>query len=336
MKRLIAAWRAAVAQLERIEAGVREHSLGLTENRERLGDVEGRLAQLQERFDKAQEGTETHRDALELVEGAVEKLRRHLKGLRNEVRSGEKRGREQAEAGFEEVSRRVNRTLGRLNRIHSALSRLDSVLDAGEDEQFAEIARPLVESRRTMLGYDRLFGLWQAARNAAAIDGAAAEVGTFRGGSAALLARALQMFSGREREIHVVDTFEGHLDATFSEHDDEVQRGKFQETEFAEVSTFLADYPGTHVYMGDGPTVIGDWPGRCYNLVHLDVDLYQPTIDCLRYFAPRVPAGGIIVVDDYEAPACPGISVAVHEFLDGEPGFQTWRLRAEQIVLVKR
>lgn len=222
-----------------------------------------------------------------------------------------------------------------LERLAAQLARVSSAFEASLDPRFFQVATPLVESRRTMLGYDRLYTLWEAARNAAAVDGAAAEVGTFHGGSAALVAQALALFGG-SRDLHVVDTFEGHLDASFTAHDDEVQRGKFGEARFDDVRTFLGGWAGTHVYKGDGPVVVGGWPERRYAVVHLDVDLYQPTIDCLRYFGPRLAPGGVIVVDDYQAPSCPGISLAVHEYVDGNAGFQTWRLRAEQIVLVKR
>src|SRR5262249_21160701 len=115
------------------------------------------------------------------------------------------------------------------------LARLGPAFDPSIDPRFMEIAEPLVASRRTMLEYERLFTLWQAAGNVASIDLPAVEVGTFRGGSAALLAQAFHTLSGRARELHVVDTFEGHLDSTFSKHDPEVQRGKFRAVTYEDV-----------------------------------------------------------------------------------------------------
>ena len=263
-----------------------------------------RLAQIEARLDDA---AQRDADVIEALTG----IRKSLKSFRG----SEKRG---------------------IGRVAVLLARLKAAYDVSLDERFLDVATPLVQSRRTMLDLDRLFTLWESARNAAAVDGAAAEIGTFRGGSAALVAEALRRFGGTPRELHVVDTFEGHLDASFSAHDDEVQRGKFQQTQFEDVKAFLGGYPGAHVHMGDGPMVVAAWPERRYSLVHLDVDLYQPTLDCLRYFGPRLSPGAVLIVDDYEAPACPGIRVAVEEHLAADPGFQTWRLRAEQIVLVKR
>jgi predicted O-methyltransferase YrrM len=186
-----------------------------------------------------------------------------------------------------------------------------------------------------MLGYDRLFTLWQAAKNMAPLGLPVVEVGSFRGGSAALLAEALRMGAGEPRELHVVDTFEGHIDATFSAHDSEEHRGKFRDTTYDDVRAFLAAYPGVQVHKGDATAVIASWPERRYALVHLDVDLYRPTLDCLEYFGPRLAAGGVLVMDDYESPTCPGVSVAVQEYIARVPGFQTWRLQAEQMLLIR-
>jgi hypothetical protein len=81
--------------------------------------------------------------------------------------------------------------------------------------------------------------------------------------------------------------------------------------------------------------VVRAWPEREYGLVHLDVDLYQPTLDSLRYFGPRLAAGGVLIVDDFGSPTCPGIAEAVREYLGEAPGFQQWRMQAEQAVLIR-
>jgi hypothetical protein len=187
-----------------------------------------------------------------------------------------------------------------------------------------------------MLGYDRLFTLWQAALNVASLELPVVEVGTFRGGSAALIAEALRTVNSRA-DVHVVDTFEGHIDSTITAHDsDEHFGGKFAATSYEDVKAFLAGYPGLQVHQGDAATVIAGWPDRRYGMVHVDVDLYGPTLDCLRYFGPRLADGGVLVMDDYESPTCPGVSLAVHEYLStGGPRFQQWRLHAEQMLLIK-
>ena len=54
-----------------------------------------------------------------------------------------------------------------------------------------------------------------------------------------------------------------------------------------------------------------------FAFVHVDVDLYQPTLDSLKFFYPRLLPGGVIVVDDYGYSVFPGAKRAVDEFLRG-------------------
>jgi len=51
-------------------------------------------------------------------------------------------------------------------------------------------------------------------------------------------------------------------------------------------------------------------------LLHLDVDVYEPTVTALEYFYDRVVSGGIIVFDDYGV--FPGETKAVDQFLQGK------------------
>jgi len=48
--------------------------------------------------------------------------------------------------------------------------------------------------------------------------------------------------------------------------------------------------------------------------VHLDVDLYQPTLDSLQFFYDRMPRGGIILCADYGFITCPGARQAMDAF----------------------
>jgi predicted O-methyltransferase YrrM len=225
--------------------------------------------------------------------------------------------------------------VAQMKRVIGQLARLGPAFDITIDPRFHDAAERMVKAKRTMLGYDRLFTLWQAAVNVAPLGLPVVEIGTFRGGSAALLAEGLAA-ANAACDVHVVDTFAGHIDATITAHDsDEHFGGKFANTSYEDVQAFLAAYPGMHVHQGNAATVIAGWPDRRYGLVHIDVDLYGPTLECLRYFGPRLAEGGVLVMDDYESPTCPGVSLAVHEYLSAGPRFQQWRLHAEQMLLIK-
>ena len=55
------------------------------------------------------------------------------------------------------------------------------------------------------------------------------------------------------------------------------------------------------------------------NHVHVDVDLYEPTLASLAFFYPRMNPGGVMVCDDYGFTTCPGATKAVDEFLHDKP-----------------
>ncbi len=53
---------------------------------------------------------------------------------------------------------------------------------------------------------------------------------------------------------------------------------------------------------------------RKYFFVNIDCDLYEPHLECLNYFYPRMVKGGVIFLDDYHSPTYPMAKKAVDEF----------------------
>jgi hypothetical protein len=49
-------------------------------------------------------------------------------------------------------------------------------------------------------------------------------------------------------------------------------------------------------------------------MAHIDVDLYQSTLDCCEYFYPRLVPGGILLFDEYGFAAARGEKDAVDQF----------------------
>jgi O-methyltransferase len=200
---------------------------------------------------------------------------------------------------------------------------------------FKEAARPALEHKRTMMGPDRLYVLWQAVQNVHRLGLPVVEVGSFRGGSAYFLATAFRQASGEEATIHIFDTFEGHPPQKISEHDPFHHEGMFSDTNYEDVKRYLAHFSKLHIHKGEFSSASVDLEEQQYSMVHIDTDLYEPTLDCLRYFAGRLATGGIIVIDDYASRKCPGVMRAAHEYLAGTNDFQVWDVQTEQLVLVK-
>jgi O-methyltransferase len=60
-------------------------------------------------------------------------------------------------------------------------------------------------------------------------------------------------------------------------------------------------------------------PKSIYFFVHIDCDLYDPHLECLEYFYPRMERGGVIFFDDYHSKEFPMARAAIDTFLKGRP-----------------
>jgi O-methyltransferase len=76
---------------------------------------------------------------------------------------------------------------------------------------------------------------------------------------------------------------------------------------------------GASVYRGWIPEVFrqAEIDGLC--LVHIEVDLYEPTRDSLEYFYPLLSPGGVLICDEYGFKTCRGARRALDVFIAGRP-----------------
>jgi hypothetical protein len=200
---------------------------------------------------------------------------------------------------------------------------------------FFALADPVVQTQRTLLGYDRLYSFWQAIQNVASLPGEVVEVGAYRGGSSYFIASAFVAATGAEASFHVFDTFEGHPAAAITAEDPFHTAGQFDGTSYDDVRAYLSPFERVQIHRGDMLTILPTLPESMYRLVHLDTDLYAPTKAGLEYFGARMPSGGVFVLDDYASAKCPGVRAALAEFMNQTDAFQAWDLRTEQLLLVK-
>ena len=66
--------------------------------------------------------------------------------------------------------------------------------------------------------------------------------------------------------------------------------------------------------------------GGAVEFVHLDLDIYQSTLDALGFFYPRLTKGGILISHDYRRLSAPGVKKAFQEFFANkvEPVVLLW------------
>jgi O-methyltransferase len=149
------------------------------------------------------------------------------------------------------------------------------------------------------------------------------ECGCWSGHSAYQIASIIKK---RESDVdfHIFDSFEGGLSAKVPK--DENIRVKLSEKEIkkeskifgsteTEVKSCLADFDRIYLYKGWILDRFDEISEKKFSLVHLDVDLYEPTRDSLAFFFPRLVEDGVIVCDDYGCSQFPGAAAAVDEFL---------------------
>lgn len=56
-----------------------------------------------------------------------------------------------------------------------------------------------------------------------------------------------------------------------------------------------------------------------YHFVNIDCDLYEPHLECLGYFYPRMVPGGIVFFDDYHSIDYPMARQAIDKFMTDKP-----------------
>jgi hypothetical protein len=106
-------------------------------------------------------------------------------------------------------------------------------------------------------------------------------------------------------------------------------------TDEATLRRNLSHYDSIEVLSGWIPKRFDDVADRHFRVVHIDVDLYEPTRDSLEFFYPRLVQGGVIVMDDYGFATCPGATRAAHEF-SSRHGVGVLHLATGQGVIMRR
>ena len=204
-------------------------------------------------------------------------------------------------------------------------------LDLRELDAFGAIAREVISEQRTGMNYDRLYTIWQAVQ-AAPADLPIIEVGTYRGGSAKFICES-QRQAGHTSPFYVCDTFAGHPRVNSVLDHARHLRPNFVDTSAELVTEYLADYPEVEIVVGDIVDTSDRLPAGPYGFVHVDVDVY-PAIDfCVRFFAPKLAKGAVMIIDDYGFVTCPGAKKAVDDFIAGNPQFRLFHLLTGQALL---
>ncbi len=182
----------------------------------------------------------------------------------------------------------------------------------------------------TLTSPERVMTLRDAVRYlvGADIPGAIVECGVWKGGSMLVVIDTLLALGVRDRDLYLFDTFTtmpppdgvdvdvwgtpaaDYYDAAIAEP------FYFYEQEAVERLVVGTGYPEEriHVVKGMVEDTIPEHAPHEIALCRLDTDWYASTIHELRHLVPRIPEGGVLLIDDYGHFA--GARQAVDEYFD--------------------
>lgn len=147
------------------------------------------------------------------------------------------------------------------------------------------------------------------------VDGDIVELGCYEGTTSLFLQRMLR---GQSKELHIYDSFEGlppkdqRDSSPAGEH---FKAGELSVAKSQLIKNFKqAGLPLPVIHKGWFEQLSDDsLPGKVA-FAFLDGDFYTSTIYSLKLIWPHLTDGAIVVIDDYQTEALPGVAEAVKEW----------------------
>lgn len=201
-----------------------------------------------------------------------------------------------------------------------------------EDKQFLDDFTRM--SPGNPYSQDRKWTLREYVKLSNALPGDLAECGCYVGTSAFFMAQV-----STHGGVYLFDSFQGLSDPDATDKSIATDVLPWSP---GDLSTSEAVLRNNLSHYGDSLVVLPGWiperfsevADRQFRVVHIDVDLYQPTRDSLEFFYPRLVKGGVIVMDDYGFKTCPGATRAAEE-LAATQGIGILHLATGQGVITK-
>lgn len=180
-----------------------------------------------------------------------------------------------------------------------------------KDKETIELIKSIKKETELAFFPYEAFMVYSLVKSQIDLDGDMAEVGVFRGGSAKLICEAKG-----NKKLHLFDTFEGLPEVSDKDTHFGIKfwnKNQFGNTSLELVKNYLSSYQNVFFYKGRFPETTKSMVNCKFSFVHLDVDLYQSTMDSLKFFYPRMVLGGIILTHDYHTN---GVKTAFKDFFN--------------------
>ena len=182
-----------------------------------------------------------------------------------------------------------------------------------DDQEFAKFYETHV-SKFNYHSYDRKYLLKEILKLVESVPGDTIEAGVYEGAGSYLIARHAR---GAGKRHHLFDSFEG-LSEPGALDGDYWRQGMMAIPE-EQVRSHLSEFDNVCYWRGWIPERFYEVADQNFSFLHVDVDIYQPTLDTIAFFYPRMNERAIILFDDYGFASCPGARKAVDEFFADKP-----------------
>ena len=166
------------------------------------------------------------------------------------------------------------------------------------------------------------------------LPGSVVELGVFKGASFMTFLKLCDIHCAGDTLKKVIgfDTFSGFVGIDKKDGKEnkkrDLKKGGFNAQNFLQVlegaielersDSFIPRFSRVELIKGNVietvPKYVQANPGLRISLLHLDMDLYEPTKVALEYLYPKVVSGGVVLLDEYGMAGFPGESAAFDEY----------------------
>ncbi|MDD4870777.1 MAG: macrocin O-methyltransferase [Kiritimatiellae bacterium] len=180
-----------------------------------------------------------------------------------------------------------------------------------KDKDFKEVYRAI--NSYTLVDEYRCFELWSLVEQTTKLKGSLIEIGVWKGGTGALIAKKVQS-CGITDPVYLCDTFTGVVKASCK--DSLYCGGEHSDTSRDIVEKLLQSLEVNNVRILEG--IFPDESAKSiehefFRFCHIDVDVYESAKGITEWIWDRIVVGGIVVYDDYGFASCDGITRFVEE-----------------------
>ena len=142
------------------------------------------------------------------------------------------------------------------------------------------------------------------------ISGSVAEAGVYKGDFAKHINKNFP-----DRKCYLFDTFDGFTDYDISREQKESMTSAdyMRNVNISEVLAKMPVQDNIILKAGRFPDT-AQGINDSFAFVNLDMDLYEPTLQGLRFFYPLMSEGGVILIHDYFSEAYPNVEQSIKDF----------------------